>query len=126
MRKTLIKELGTIKVEELEVLAGQMEIYIPIQAVGEGLEKALNKCEVSYKKEHPEVENIGFNINLVFTFGFANPEFELQILVFNADNQETYEEYDGSFVGDIELSEEQSKQIKKVVWDKLGEKLLNL
>lgn len=39
---------------------------------------------------------------------------------------EEYEEYDSCFIGDIELSEEQTKQIKKVMLDKLGETLLNL
>ena len=37
------------------------------------------------------------------------------------------EEYDHFFIGsDIELSADQKKLIKKVIWDKLGETLLDL
>lgn len=102
------------------------EVFIPVEAVSNELDAVITKCENSYRKDHPEVTNVAFNMNLVFTMGYANPEFELQIVVFDKESGDTFEEFDDFFVGDIELSEEQKKQIKKVMWDRLGKTLFNL
>lgn len=127
MKRNTIKNLGTISIDKLEIVGGTIEVFIPVEASSNELDDVLEKCKASYKKDHPEIENVSFNVNLVFSMGYANPEFELQILVFDEDTDgETCEEYDSFFVGDIELSEDQKKQIKKVMWDKLGETLFNL
>ena len=126
MKRNTIKNLGTISIDKLEIIGGTIEVFIPIEASSNELDAVLEKCKASYKKDHPEIENVSFNVNLVFSMGYANPEFELQILVFDDTTGETFEEYDSYCVGDIELSEDQKKQIKKVMWDKLGETLFNL
>lgn len=126
MKRNIIKNLGTISIDKLEIVGGTIEVFIPIEASSNELDAVLEKCKASYKKDHPEIENVSFNVNLVFSMGYANPEFELQILVFDDTTGETFEEYDSYCVGDIELSEDQKKQIKKVMWDKLGETLFNL
>lgn len=126
MKRNIIKNLGTISIDKLEIVGGTIEVFIPIEASSNELDVVLEKCKASYKKDHPEIENVSFNVNLVFSMGYANPEFELQILVFDDTTGETFEEYDSYCVGDIELSEDQKKQIKKVMWDKLGETLFNL
>lgn len=126
MKRNILRNLGTINIDKLEILGGQIEVFIPVEAVSDELDAVMTKCENSYRKNHPEVTNVAFNVNLVFTMGYANPEFELQIAVFDEDNGDTFEEFDSFFVGDIELSEEQKKQIKKVMWDELGKTLLNL
>lgn len=120
MKRNILRNLGTINIDKLEILGGQIEVFIPVEAVSDELDAVMTKCENSYRKNHPEVTNVAFNVNLVFTMGYANPEFELQIAVFDEDNGDTFEEFDSFFVGDIELSEEQKKQIKKVMWDELG------
>lgn len=106
MKRNVIKNLGTISIDKLEIIGGTIEVFIPIEASSNELDAVLEKCKASYKKDHPEIENVSFNVNLVFSMGYANPEFELQILVFNDDNGETVEEYDSYCVGDIELSED--------------------
>lgn len=126
MKRNILRNLGTINIEKLEILGGQIEVFIPVEAISNELDVVLAKCEANYRKDHPQIVNVDFNVNLVFTMGYANPEFELQITVFDKDNENIFEEYDSFFVGDIELSEEHKKQIKKVMWDKLGEILLNL
>lgn len=126
MKRNIIKNLGTISIDKLEIVGGTIEVFIPIEASSNELDAVLEKCKASYKKDHPEIENVSFNVNLVFSMGYANPEFELQILVFDDTTGETFEEYDSYCVGDIELSEDKKKQIKKVMWDKLGETLFNL
>lgn len=126
MKRNILRNLGTINVKQIEVISGQLEVFIPVDVISDELDAVLVKCENNYRAEHPEIAEVGFNVNFVFTMGYANPEFELQILVFDKDEGSTCEEYDSFFVGDIELSEEQRKQIKKVMWDKLGEALFNL
>lgn len=126
MKRNTIKNLGTIRIDKLEIIGGTIEVFIPVEASSKELDAVLDKCKASYKENHPEIENVSFNVNLVFSMGYANPEFELQILVFDDDNGENVEEYDSYCVGDIELSEDQKKQIRKVMWDKLGETLFNL
>lgn len=127
MKRNTIKNLGTISIDKLEIIGSTIEVFIPIEASSDELDAVLEKCKARYKEDHPEIENVSFNVNLVFSMGYANPEFELQILVFDDDaDGETYEAYDSFFVGDIELSEDLKTQIKKVMWDKLGETLFNL
>lgn len=126
MKRKILRNLGTINIDKLKIVGGQIEVFIPVEAVSNELDAVITKCENSYRKDHPEVTNVAFNMNLVFTMGYANPEFELQIVVFDKESGDNFEEFDGFFVGDIELSEEQKKQIKKVMWDELGKTLFNL
>ena len=126
MKRNTIKNLGTISIDKLEIIGGTIEVFIPVEASSGELDTVLEKCKARYKEDHQEIENVSFNVNLVFSMGYANPEFELQILVFDDTTGETCEQYDSYIVGDIELSEDQKKQIRKVMWDKLGETLFNL
>lgn len=126
MKKTKISNLGSISVENLEINNGQIEVFIPVEAVSDELDAILEKCAENFKERHPEVELPCFNLRLLFSFGYANPEFELLVLMYDDKSEGKYEEYDSIFTGELELSEEQKKKIKKVMWDKLGTTLLNL
>lgn len=126
MKTNILRNLGTFNIEQLEVIGGQLEIFIPVEVTSKELDAVLEKCENRYREQHPEVKEITFNINLVFSMGYANPEFELQILVYDDVSENIIEEYDSFIVGNIELSADQKKQIKKVMWDKMGEMLFDL
>lgn len=128
MKNTILKKFGTINIKQLDIISGQIEVLMPVEVVSNELYAVFAKCGAEYKKYHPEVINVGFDVNLIFTMGYANPEFELQIVAFDKDDEdiEKFEIYDSWFIGDIQLSEEQKRQIKKVIWNKLGETLLNL
>lgn len=126
MRKNILKDLGTINIEQIEVSNGQLEIFVPVEVISNELDAVLEKCAKDYKEHYPEVETPSFCMRLVFSFGYANPEFELLVIMCDEESEDKFREYDSCFIGDIELSTEQTKQIKKVVWNKLGETLLNL
>lgn len=127
MRGKTIKDLGTINIEKIEVCNGQLEIFIPVEVISDELETVLDRLTEDFERKHPEVKSVAYNVNLIFSFGFENPEFSMSILVFDENTQDAMEEYDHFFVGsDIELSADQKKQIKKIIWDKLGETLLDL
>ena len=126
MKRNTIKDLGTINIDKLEVISGAIEIFIPVEAVSSELDEAIERCEANFKGSHPEIKNVSTTMSLVFSMGYANPEFAIELMVMDADNEQTFEEYDQFFIGNVELSDEQTKQIKKVMWDKLGETLFNL
>lgn len=126
MKRNILKNLGTINIEKLEVIGGQLEVFIPVEVASKELDAVLTKCKADFREKHPEVKEITFDMDLVFSMGYANPEFELQIMVFDDDSESIFEEYDSYSIGDIELSEDQTKQIKKVMWDKMGEMFFNL
>lgn len=126
MKRNILKDLGTINIEKLEIIGGWIEIFIPVDVASKELDEVLEKCEAGFREKHPEVKEITFDMSLVFSMGYANPEFELQIMIFDSDSESIFEEYDGFFIGDIVLAEDQVKQIKKVMWDKMGEMLFCL
>ena len=126
MKRNILKNLGTINIEKLEVIGGKFEVFIPVEVASKELNAVFAKCEADFREKHPEVKEITFDMNLVFSMGYANPEFELQIMVLDDDSESIFEEYDRYSIGDIELSENQTKQIKKVMWYKIGEMLFNL
>ena len=126
MKRNILRNLGTINIDEITIMGGQIEIFVPVEVISNELDDVFAKCENNFKTLHPDVIDVRYNVNLVFTMEYANPEFALQIILFDKNNEDNYEEYDDFFVGDIELSTEQKKQIKKVMWNKLGEYLLDI
>ena len=126
MNRNILRNLGTINVEEIAIMGGQIEVFVSVDVISDELDAVIVRCEEHYRARYAEVVNVAVNVNLVFTMGYANPEFALQIVLFDKNNEDNYEEYDDFFVGDIELSTEQKKQIKKVMWNKLGEYLLDI
>lgn len=120
-----IKEIGVINVEDIAVVEGTIEMRIPVEVISEQLDTTFDNIIESYKKNNPQIEqeNIFYEVNLVFQFGNANPEFSLTIIVFDGDykgNAEIWSELE------ITLSEDAKKQFRKIAWDKLGEALFNL
>ena len=112
MKRNILRNLGTINVEEIAIMGGQIEVFVPVDVISNELDAVIVKCENKYREEHPEVVNVAVNVNLVFPMVYANPEFALQIVLFDEDNQNNFEEYDDCIVGDIELPEEQKSRLK--------------
>lgn len=126
MKKNIIKDLGTIDMSSIDITNGLIEVFIYLDDISSELDAVIERCMSDYRENHPEVEGISFCVKLVFSIGYENPEFELHIEIFESETMKHCEEYDSFDIGDIELSEEQKKQIKKVMWNKLGETLLSL
>ena len=80
MRKNILKDLGTINIEQIEVSNGQLEIFVPVEVISNELDAVLEKCAEDYKEHYPEVETPSFCMRLVFSFGYTNPEFELLVM----------------------------------------------
>lgn len=123
--KQIIKEVGTINVEDLRVAEGSIEMRMPVEVISEQLDMKLDDIYESYKKSNPEIkhEDIFYEARLVFQFGRENPEFSLMLIVFDKDSKGSDEIWDEL---EVTLSEEAKKQFRKIAWNKLGEALFNL
>lgn len=125
MKKTTIKEVGTINAERLEVAEGAIEMRMPVEVISEQFDTKLDEILNYYKENNPQIEkeNIFYEARLIFQFGRENPEFSLMLIVFDKDYQGKDEIWDEL---EITLSEDVKKQFRKIAWNKLGEALFNL
>lgn len=124
---TKIKNLGTVVLDSVSVDNGQIEVHVPIDDITEQLDGVIDKCMADFMGKHENVKSsdeLVFDVRVVFSFGNFkdNTEFSLFIIVWNEsdDEAEFYEEIPVSF------DEEDSKKIKKIIWDGLGESLFGL
>lgn len=124
MKKT-IKEIGTINIDTVEVAEGAIEMRVPVEAISKEMDATLDKLFKDFEKSYPEVkkDNITYEARMVFSFNRYNPEFSLMLIIFDAENQDTAEIWDGL---EVTLSEDAKKQFRKIAWNKLGEALFNL
>ena len=124
MKKT-IKEIGTINIDAVEVAEGAIEMRVPVEAISKEMNATLDKLFKDFEKSYPEVkkDNITYEARMVFSFNRYNPEFSLMLIIFDAENQETAEIWDGL---EVTLSEDAKKQFRQIAWNKLGEALFNL
>ena len=125
MKKETIKEIGVINIEAVEVAEGCIEMRIPVEVVSQQLDNKLDKLIADFEKNHPDVakKNIAYEARMVFSLNRYNPEFTLMLIIFDAENQDTAEIWDGL---EVTLSEDAKKQFRKIAWNKLGEALFNL
>lgn len=124
MKKT-IKEIGIINIDAVEVAEGAIEMRVPVEAISKEMDATLDKLFKDFEKSYPEVkkDNIAYEARMVFSFNRYNPEFSLMLIIFDAENQDTAEIWDGL---EVTLSEDAKKQFRKIAWNKLGEALFNL
>lgn len=90
MKRNILRNLGTINVEEIAIMGGQIEVFVPVDVISDELDAVIVKCEEHYRARHSEVVNVAVNVNLVFTMVYANPEFALQIVLFDEDNADNF------------------------------------
>lgn len=123
--KQTIKEIGTINIDAVEVAEGQLEMRIPVEVISEQLDSKLDKLFADFEESHPEVakENIAYEARMVFSLNRYNPEFSLMLIIFDAENQDTAEIWDEL---EVTLSEDAKKQLRKIMWEKLGEVMFAL
>lgn len=135
-RTTVIENLGTVNLEGVRIGSGQIEVHVPIDMASEQLDKVTDECVNNYMKQYQNVkseEELNFDVRVVFSCGsFRNAnkdeaEFNLLIIIWQKSDDETendttefYEEIPVSF------NSEDSKKIRKIIWDGIGEVLFNL
>lgn len=124
MKKQTISNIGKVELEGIEVVNGQLEIHIPVEIESNSkVDLFIDECMEYYKGKHPTVdtmEDVYFDFGLMFSFGYANPEFEVQLTIWQKlDNEDrsTAEYFDGL---EVSLNEADTKMIKKVIWNQLG------
>jgi len=128
---TKIKDIGTVNLEGVSIGSGQIEVHVPLNVVKGQLDKILDNCLEDFSKHYTNVEEseINIDVNVVLSFGafresnIDEAEFTLLVYVWqdsNNDNVKTYDEIP------LTLNDEDSKRIKKIIWDGLGETLFNL
>ncbi|MGN8630718.1 hypothetical protein ACTNEW_03810 [Blautia sp. HCP3S3_G3] len=124
MRKQNIKELGVIDIDRVTSNNGRITTFIPIKVIGNELDELLDTLQADFEEKHPEVENLTFTVNITYIYGeMDSPRFELEVIVWDESNDKVAEFYDE--IG-INLSEQATKEVKKIIWDALGKSVFNL
>lgn len=133
---TKINNLGIINLSGVSLGDGQIEVHIPIENVSKQLDKIFDECTADYMKKHENVKScdeLNYDVRIVFACGgFVsgnrnNSEFNLFIIVWQKLDDETGEDT-AEFYDEIPVAfnDEDSKKIKRIIWDCLGEALFNL
>ena len=124
MKKQNIKELGVIDIDKVTSNNGRITTFIPIKVIGNELDELLDTLQADFEEKHTEVENLTFTVNITYIFGeMDSPRFELEVIVWDESNDKVAEFYDE--IG-INLSEQATKEVKKIIWDALGKSIFNL
>lgn len=120
--KTL-KDFGDIKTENTEASSGHISIFLPMDTVGEELDKLYTTIEADFRHKFPQAgKKINISCFIVYSFGgWNNAEFELDIDVWDDNNEDFYMNYDEIKVN---FSETASRAVKKLVCDALRKTIL--
>ena len=124
-----VKEIGSINLNNIEAVNGNLLVHIPISHANEGLEDLMKKLYKDFLVKHPDVdeEEICVDVNVQYTFGGwmtgINSDFILDIYLWQESNEDVVEDYDDI---PLYLSEEGTRTVKKLIWDALGKMLLNI
>ena len=124
MKAQNIKELGVIDIDRVTSNNGRITTFIPIKVIGNELDELLDTLQTDFEEKHPEVENLTFTVNITYIYGeMDSPRFELEVIVWDESNDKVAEFYDEI---EINLSEQATKEVKKIIWDALGKSIFNL
>ena len=124
-----VKEIGSINLNNIEAVNGNLLVHIPISHANEGLEDLMKKLYKDFLVKHPDVDEkeICVDVNVQYTFGGwmtgINSDFILDIYLWQESNEDVVEDYDDI---PLYLSEEGTRTVKKLIWDALGKMLLNI
>ena len=123
-----INELGTIDLDRVMATNGRIETFVPIKVIGDELDELLEALHEDFRTKHPEVNDMdtNFTVNVIYSFGgFVDdePEFELEIIIWDNNDDDVAEFYEEIKVN---LSENATKEVKKAIWKGLGHMLFDL
>lgn len=114
--------------ESIEASEGQLTVHIHLDKASGELENLLCKMQQDFMKKHPEVEemDINFDVRVAYSFGYltwGGSDFNLDIFVWQDGHDDVVEEYDEI---PLNLGEDGTREVKKVIWEALGKMLLNI
>lgn len=120
-----INEVGAINIDLLEVAEGVIEMRMPIECINDHMNGMLGLAFENYFERNPQINrnDVFYETRLVFHFGRLNPEFSMMLIIFDKDEKGEDEIWDEL---EVTIDEDTKKQIKKIVWNKLGEDVLCL
>lgn len=114
-----INELGTIDLDRVMATNGRIETFVPIKVIGDELDELLEALHEDFRTKYPEVndKDTNFTVNVIYSFGgFVDnePEFELEVIIWDNNNDDIAEFYEEIKVN---LSENATKEVKKAIWE---------
>jgi len=129
MRIKAVKDIGTINLNNVEVNSGQIEIHIPVIDAKGKVGQILDYCMERYKGEYPMVNvetDIYMDFNITYSFGgYTCPEFEAYVLVWQKSDEELHADTCECYDFDFTLDGQEARDLKRIMWEKLGETILN-
>lgn len=124
MRRNNIKELGVIDLDKVESNNGRITTFIPIKVIGNELDALLDTLHADFAEKHPEVEEPAYSVNITYIYGeLYGSRFELEVIIWDENDDRVVEFYEEI---EINLSEQATKEVKKIIWDALGKSFFNL
>lgn len=130
MRIKTVNDIGIIDLSNVEVNSGQMEAHIPVIYAKGQIGQILDSCMERYKKVYPAVNfetDIYMDLNITYSFGgYTCPEFEAYVLVWQKSDEELHTDTCECYEFDFALDGQEARDLKKIMWDKLGETILNV
>ena len=125
MKRNILRNLGTINVEEIAIMGGQIEVFVPVDVISNELDAVIVKCENKYREEHPEVDLSQYtlyrDIALHMNINDNKVSYSVAIILWiqDEDENEIHVEFYDPF--EIEINAEDNKYLKKLVMNKLME-----
>ena len=132
MKRNKINGIGTVEMSNVSLhTAGSFEIHIGFDVIGDDADAIISRCVDQYKMRYPDLDtekDIYFDFNIIYHVNLeCEPEFAACLYIWQKSDEETRActcEYYGDFK--LSLDEESKKNIKRIIWRKLGESLFNL
>lgn len=128
MRTKIIIEIGIINLNNVEVNSGQIEAHIPVVNAKGQMGQILGSCMERYKEAYPAVNvetDIYMDLNITYSFGgYTCPEFEAYVLVWQKPDEELHADTCECYDFDFSLDRQEARDLKKIMWVKLGETIL--
>lgn len=118
MRVKAVKDIGLIDLSNVSVNSGQMEAHIPVVYAKGQVGQILEFCVEKYKEEYPTVNaetEIYMDLNITYSFGgYACPEFEVYVLVWQKSDEELHADTCECYDFDLALESQEANDLKKI------------
>lgn len=128
MRET-INAIGTVDSRKVSIdFSGQIEMHMPFEKIGTGVDAIIKACMSRYKEAYPDVDTVNdvrWDFRLIYTAGMDNPEyseFMADLYIWQKTDESTGQdtcEYYGNIP--LVLNELEKQKVKQMITDKMSE-----
>ena len=85
MMKRTIEAIGTFDLNKVDMsLAGQIEIFLPVDEIGNQASKIVDDCLAQYGEKYPGIDledDVYYDFNLLYTLGENEGEWQEYMIV---------------------------------------------